>query len=583
MSPICGKARGQAVRAHADAGGWEKHRTQTAGVTGVYGRGSGDEQGQQDPCKCACAPWTECDDRRRRLSLLLLLLLELDPLTEKFLLTLHWSLLREQIYVTALSPSTMPDALETLVKAATEALEVNSDRRYPADAFETVRRLRLMGHEEGHLVQFELLRNAGEKEFVAQMGRFFANDLPRHLWDFIEELVERILVQLRAGVGFDFYGDENPYFCPVLGVLMDDLLEETSMLFVATTLSDVILAVREAGKTIPEGPTNIPDSSIVPADAGVVTIVKYFKQQNEYMQKRRKRPRPPVTSSLAPRHHNNIFHILASMPATSHAVLMSRMRLSVQTRMDSNKNLKELNPLPPLQPDISSDIVNNASARKLYATIGGGFIDAIVTREVRKALLLTGLLGSGEVSHMVLEAIRKYRSDSSQSTILESHLPRVAQDDYATFLRMFTGAYATHAKHSLRGFRPWLINVYEHLAAAAVKALDPKSCIKSRKRKRGVTAQGEAKHPRAWTSVEGDLPEATSAANTPVLGDITNTLASKPPAKRRITKRRDIALPILILPTPISSAHASSIATPTPTTPQRPIAGSSKLPITISP
>ncbi|KAJ7470957.1 hypothetical protein FB451DRAFT_1368117 [Mycena latifolia] len=170
--------------------------------------------------------------------------------------------------------------LQILVAAARVAFEEHSERRYPPDALETVHKLKLMAYEESNFVRLEFFRTAGENEFYAQMSRLFANQLPRQLWYLIEELVGEITDQLKRGTtGFEHYGPgKSGYLFPVLGALMDDLLEQATMLFVSTQFGDVLLAVREAASTItlPElpPPTTLSEGT---ADDGVVQLAKHTR------------------------------------------------------------------------------------------------------------------------------------------------------------------------------------------------------------------------------------------------------------------------------------------------------------------
>ncbi|KAJ7470956.1 hypothetical protein FB451DRAFT_1176157 [Mycena latifolia] len=276
-----------------------------------------------------------------------------------------------------------------------------------------------------------------------------------------------------------------------------------------------------------------------------------------------------------------------SVPAQ--VTLMSRIRVSIQTRME-DKSLKNLNPLPSLEGSIWTDVETDHAVRNLYATIGRGFIDAIIRRLVGKALvesnycsienheLLSRYLASGEVSHRIMKAIRSVHLHRLPAVNIE--LPNVDPDDCATFLRVFVGAYATNAPHSLRGIRPWLINIYASLAEAGVKALNPNSYIVPRKRK----AEAKAKGPR--------LSLAASTIDTSALGDVTNKQTEAPfqvrgplNKKRRPTKTG--ATPTLgpdvpAVQSPIRACSSRNRPTAT-TTPKRPVAGSSKSPINISP
>ncbi|KAJ7683189.1 hypothetical protein B0H17DRAFT_1137880 [Mycena rosella] len=106
-----------------------------------------------------------------------------------------------------------PTHLGLLLAAAQAALDRDTERFYPPNAIEIIRKLFLMAHEEATFNILEFHRKAGRAEFFAQMGRLFKRNLPQHLWE-------------------------------IFGV--EDIFEESSMNFVATAFADVVAAVREA-------------------------------------------------------------------------------------------------------------------------------------------------------------------------------------------------------------------------------------------------------------------------------------------------------------------------------------------------
>ncbi|KAJ6509701.1 hypothetical protein DFH09DRAFT_1334026 [Mycena vulgaris] len=445
--------------------------------------------------------------------------------------------------------------LSLLVAAADAALQDGTIRNYPYQAVDTVRRLRLMAHEQDSVLRLELLRHAGEREFTGQMGSLLANCLPRHLWCTVGDLVQQILERLQVGRGFESCGEDTAaYFCPVLGALMDDLFEETPSTFVATSLASVILAIQAAGAkmqvVLKEQIINESSPGITAEDGAVALSIYFRRLQDE----------------------------------------------SLSTRMEV-KQLKELNPLPALEAREWDDMKDSSPARRMYTIIGGGFLDALVIRAVSRFLLSSNyashenhttvynLLISGEVAQMILRAIRSHPLGKERSSDQTCTIPNVSPADAATFLKVFIGAYAANAQHGLRALRPWLLHVYENLAEAAVKAFNPKCLVV--KRKSPQTGKPPRKRSKA------SAPK-TTRNDTPVLGDVTNAAHVQPGrpipssnsharVKKNAKKTSKIAANAAKSIPPSAPASASYGNQSPPPVPKRPATGSSNSPILVSP
>ncbi|KAJ7672339.1 hypothetical protein DFH06DRAFT_1124245 [Mycena polygramma] len=449
------------------------------------------------------------------------------------------------------SPSPMPGVEYSLLAAAvTSALESNTERRYPQMILDEVRQIAQHAEENGNPVSLALLKKTGRLEFEVEMSILLTRRLPKHVWGFVtvilifpihrtrltihKGLINEISGPLEDGVGFEAHGGKAGEFYAVVGVLGEAAGgDKDTAQFLQAVFEDILAAVEEAGKKIADG---------------------VYRQR---------RPRGRVALR-----YPSVGRKTSRQESTSDShPLRNRIMTALNTRLA--RKLTTLVHLPQLEmtPSVWQTLESSAPARDMFKKFGARCIDALASRAISRAM--EGNEYQSESNHQVFEPTSLASAErSSQSPCLKVILEAVSSPEvldalYAAtppasrtaaqldtspgdFLKIWVGAFVTHAEHGVRGIRPWWEFILRHLVEAAMRALNPRGHVIPRKRK-AETAPGTAKSNKSKTSRVGPVLSValTDVTNTGAPIDQATAGQTKEPKKPKDTK---VTISVSIVP-----------------------------------